>query len=97
MESLSETSEEQAAKELQEFLATPVGMARKALERGDAVFQVQLPLRRQIAETTTTVNSICSEGWELLSVSVAFVETGQGSDGKVKGRMFALYVFKQKV
>ncbi len=76
------------------FLRTPAGQARAARQRGDAVFQCSIDVMDQTAvirmmevgetEQTTTdpvavLNSVCREGWELITGSFVFVERGQQS------------------
>jgi len=88
---------EQAEKERQAFLNTPVGRARTAFERGDHVFQYSLDVMSQQAiivsmvgsttkqKTTDPVailNAVCREGWELVNGSFVFVEQGQQSRDK---------------
>jgi len=88
---------EQAEKERQAFLRTPVGQARTAFERGDHIFQYSLDVMNQQAiivamvgsstkqKTTDAVqvlNSVSREGWELINGSFVFVEQGQQSRDK---------------
>ena len=81
----------------EEFLASPVGQARTAFERGDGVFQCSYAVASQEAITvamtgtgvaTTTsdptevLNHVCNEGWELINGCFVFVEQGQQSRDK---------------
>lgn len=103
----------------QAFFATPAGQARLAFEQGDHVFQHSIDVMKQKAiviamvgsatskETTDPVailNSVCNEGWELLSGSFVFVEEGQqsrdklGSSGQniaTKGTTIGYYLFRR--
>jgi hypothetical protein len=110
---------ERAAKELKRFLATPQGMARTAFEQGSHVFQVSFDVRSTKAnvvpmggafttstsnDVTAVLNEICCEGWDLLTASMVFLETGSESRDKfmasgqqiaVKGDVIGYYVFKR--
>jgi hypothetical protein len=101
------------------FLASPVGRARTGYERGDHVFQYVIDVQNQqavivpmVGGTTTQrtsdpldiLNSVCREGWELVSGSFVFVEMGSESRDKfassgqnvaVKGRTDAYYLFRR--
>ena len=88
---------EEAEKESQAFLASPVGRARIAFENGDHIFQYSLSVMNQKAivvamvgasaqqKTTDPVavlNAVCREGWELVNGSFVFIEQGQESRDK---------------
>lgn len=88
---------EQAEKERQAFLRTPVGQARTAFERGDYIFQYSMDVMNQqaiivamVGSTTKqktsdpveVLNSVSREGWELVNGSFVFVEQGQQSRDK---------------
>jgi hypothetical protein len=88
---------EQAEKERQAFLRTPVGQARTAFERGDYIFQYSMDVMNQqaiivamVGSTTKqktsdpveVLNSVSREGWELINGSFVFVEQGQQSRDK---------------
>jgi hypothetical protein len=103
----------------QAFFATPAGRARLGFERDDHVFQYSIDVMKQEAviiamvgsttskKTTDPVailNSVCNEGWELLSGSFVFVEEGQqsrdklGSSGQniaTKGTTVGYYLFRR--
>jgi len=88
---------DQAARERQAFLRSPVGQAHAAFERGDHVYQYAQDVMSQqavvvamIGSTTTkktsdpseVLNAVCSQGWELINGSFVFVEEGQQSRDK---------------
>jgi hypothetical protein len=101
------------------FFATPAGQARLAFDEGDHVFQYSIDVMKQQAiivamvgsttskKTTDPVailNSVCNEGWELLSGSFVFIEEGQqsrdkfGSSGQniaTKGTTVGYYLFRR--
>ena len=101
------------------FFATPAGQARLAFDEGDHVFQFSIDVMKQKAivvamvgsstskQTTDPVailNSVCNEGWELVSGSFVFVEEGQqsrdkfGSSGQnvaTKGTTVGYYLFRR--
>lgn len=103
----------------QAFFATPAGQARLAFDEGAQVFQYSIDVMKQKAiviamvgsstskQTTDPVailNSVCNEGWELLSGSFVFVEEGQqsrdklGSSGQniaTKGTTVGYYLFRR--
>jgi len=79
------------------FAASPVGRARTAFERGDAVFQYSIDVMSQQAiivimmgsattkktsDPSDILNAVCREGWELVNGSFVFVEEGQQSRDK---------------
>jgi hypothetical protein len=80
-----------------DFLASPVGRARTAYERGDHVFQYSIDVMSQQAiivamvgsatskkasDPTDVLNAVCAQGWELVNGSFVFVEEGQQSRDK---------------
>jgi len=66
------------------FFATPAGQARLAFEREDHAFQYSIDAMKT-ADPVATLNSVCNEGWELLSGSFVFVQQGQQSRDKIGG------------
>lgn len=108
-----------AQRERAAFAASPAGQARAAFARGDHVFQCSIDVMSQqavivamVGSTTTkrttdpvaVLNSVCSEGWELVSGSFVFVEEGQQSRDKfmssgqnvaIKGTTVGYYLFKR--
>lgn len=79
------------------YWESPVGQAKLAHQRGDAVFQLAMPLRGQKAvivpmaggtsvatekDWTAELNEVVSVGWDLVNGSVVFVQTGQESREK---------------
>lgn len=110
---------EQIEKERRAFFKTPAGQARLAYERGDHVFQCSIDVMNQqaiivamvgssTAKKTTDpseiLNSVCREGWDLVSGSFVFIEQGQQSRDKflssgqnvaVKGTVAGYYVFRR--
>lgn len=84
-------------REAREFAVSPVGKARSAFERGDAVFQYSIDVMSQQAiivimmgsattkrtsDPSDVLNAVCREGWELVNGSFVFVEEGQQSRDK---------------
>jgi hypothetical protein len=104
-------------KQWEAFYATPQGQARLAFERGDHVFQYEVDVMNQKAiivamvgsttshksvDPTWILNSVCREGWELVTGSFVFVEEGQQSRDKfmssgqnvaTKGKTVGYYLF----
>lgn len=102
------------------FWESPVGQARLAHERGDVVFQLAMPLRSQKAvivpmaggtsaasekDWTAELNDVVREGWDLLSGSAVYVQTGQESRDKfmasgqnvaISGQVIGYYLFKRR-
>ncbi len=87
----------QHQKEELAFLATPVGQARLAFERGDCVFQYAIDVMnqkavivamigsavtKQTSDPSEILNSVCREGWDLVNGGFVFVEEGQQSRDK---------------
>jgi hypothetical protein len=87
----------QAERERQAFLATPVGRAREAFERGDLLFQYAHDVESQdavviamVGSTTTRrstdpseiLNAVAREGWSLVNASFVFREQGSQSRDK---------------
>lgn len=101
------------------FFRTPAGQARLAYEQGDQVFQysfdvvshqaiiVSMVGSRQAKKTNDPVavlNSVCHEGWELVTGSFVFVHEGSQSRDKfmssgqnlaVKGTTVGYYLFRR--
>jgi hypothetical protein len=101
------------------FFATPAGKARRSFESGDHVFQYSLDVMNQEAiivammgsttskkeaDPSAVLNSVCAEGWELVTGSFVFVEQGHQSRDKfmssgqniaIKGRTVGYYLFKR--
>ncbi|MCW3057874.1 MAG: uncharacterized protein JWO21_1843 [Solirubrobacterales bacterium] len=86
------------------FFATPAGQARLAFERDDHVFQYSIDAMKT-ADPVATLNSVCNEGWELVSGSFVFVEEGQQSRDKVgssgqniatMGTTVGFYLFRRR-
>lgn len=110
---------EQANKDWAAYLESPAGKARTAYERGDQVFQCSIDVMSQQAvivamigsnavQTTTDpvdlLNAVCLEGWDLITGSFVFVETGQQSRDKflssgqnvaIKGTTVGYYLFRR--
>jgi hypothetical protein len=84
------------------FFATPAGQGRLAFEREDHAFQYSVDAMKT-ADPVATLNSVCNEGWELVSGSFVFVEEGQQSRDKVgggqnfvtKGTTVGFYLFRR--
>jgi hypothetical protein len=110
---------EQLEKDRQAFLRSPTGLARTAYERGDHVFQYSIDVMSQqaiivamVGSSTTqkttdpvaVLNSVCTEGWELVNGAFVFVEEGQQSRDKflssgqnvaIKGTTVGYYLFRR--
>jgi hypothetical protein len=99
------TPEEKAAdqdeRQQRAFLESPQGQARLAFERGDEVFQLQMPLYEQQAiivamvgsstagrasDPSAELNRVISEGWELLS---------SGQNVAIKGQVTGYHLFRR--
>lgn len=104
----SRTPEEQAARDVEkaakeaerkqrEFEATPIGKARVAYGRGDALLQIELDLTAQTPWLVPTqgvgtyrtstdpneiLNGVASEGWDLVTAGFPFLEQGSMSRDK---------------
>jgi hypothetical protein len=101
------------------FAASPPGLARSAFQRGDHVFQASFDLANtstyhvlmktgtwtSAEDPTAILNAICDEGWELITGSVVFHETGSQSRDKfmasgqhiaVQGKVIGYYLFRRK-
>ena len=93
----AEKADVAAERELQRFLATPVGQSREAFEYGDHLFQYSHAVMSQeavivamvgstvnatSADPSAILNGVCNEGWELVNGSFVFVEQGQQSRDK---------------
>lgn len=89
--------QERIEKARQAFFASPVGKARTGFDRGDHVFQFKIDVHNQTAvivpmvganttqktsDPVDILNSVCREGWELISRSFVFVEMGSESRDK---------------
>lgn len=110
---------EQIQREEDQFWASPAGQARIAYDEGDHVFQCHFDVmsqeavivvmvgsttRKQTTDPTDILNSVCREGWELITGSFVFVEEGSQSRDKfmssgqniaVKGRTMGYYLFRR--
>jgi hypothetical protein len=111
----------QEAKVAEEFARSPQGRARAAFERGDQLFQCALDLQRTHANVSMlfggqtytgptddpniVLNAIAQEGWELVSASVVFVETGSetrdkllasGQNVATRGTTVGFYAFRRR-
>jgi hypothetical protein len=110
---------EQMEKARKTFFGTPAGKARLAYERADQVFQYDHNVMSQKAvivamvgasNTKTTadpsviLNTVCNEGWELVTGSFVFVEQGMQSRDKlmssgqnvaIKGATVGYYLFRR--
>jgi len=107
-------------KQREAFLKTPAGQARQAFERGDHVFQYSIDVQetkatvvamsgaytrsKETNDPTDVLNSVCHEGWELITGSFVFLELGSESRDKflasgqqvaVKGTIIGYYLFKR--
>jgi hypothetical protein len=103
-----------------EFWSTPMGRARAAYRAGDQMFQYSIDVMNQQAvviamvgakttsktgDPTAVLNSVCREGWEIVSADFPFVMTGQesrdkflasGQDVAVAGTVLGYYVFRRR-
>jgi hypothetical protein len=103
----------------QAFFATPAGRARLAFESGDELFQFSLDVMNQKAivvamvgantsknttDPSAILNSVSTEGWELVTASFVFIEEGQESRDKflasgqnvaTKGSTHGYYLFRR--
>jgi hypothetical protein len=101
------------------FFATPAGRARESFENGDRVFQYSINVMSQQAiivamvgsrtssrttDPSVILNSVCSEGWDLVNGSFVFVEQGQQSRDKfmssgqnvaIQGAIVGYYLFRR--
>ena len=101
------------------FWASPAGRARLAYRAGGQVFQYHIDVMNQTAiivkmvgsatssktgDPTAILNSVCREGWEIVSADFPFVMTGQQSRDKflssgqnvaIGGTVLGFYVFKR--
>jgi hypothetical protein len=102
-----------------EFFKTPAGQARRAFEADDDVFQFEFDVASQAAiivamvgsktatktsDPTEILNSVCREGWRLLTGSFVFKELGSQSRDKflssgqnvaVSGTTVGFYLFER--
>jgi hypothetical protein len=104
----------------EDFFRSPAGQARVAYETGAHVFQYSIDVHKTQAvvvamvgayaraESTTDpsaiLNSVCTEGWDLVNGSFVFLELGSESRDKfmasgqqvaVKGSIVGYYLFKR--
>jgi hypothetical protein len=115
----AEKERKQIERERQAFFSTPAGQARTAYDDGDRVFQCAFDVMSQSAvvvammgstttkktsDPTAILNSVCREGWELLTGSFVFVHEGSQSRDKlmssgqnvaVKGTTMGYYLFRR--
>jgi hypothetical protein len=100
------------------FFESPPGQARTAFEQGDRVFQCAIEVMSQGAVTSftlseatqltwdasTTLNSVCDEGWELVNGSFVFVQMGlesranflaSGENAATHGMTMGYYLFRR--
>ena len=101
------------------FFQTPAGEARLAYERGDQVFQYSFDVvshkaiivamvgskqTKRTNDPVAVLNSVCHEGWELVTGSFVFVHEGSQSRDKfmssgqnvaVKGTTVGYYLFRR--
>ncbi len=88
----AEKAEAKAEKRRAEFERSPTGLARAAFERGYQVFQLSYDVTSQkpvivamdgntveaeSADSNVILNSVCDEGWDLVTGSLLFLEQGQ--------------------
>jgi hypothetical protein len=109
----------QRKKEQDAFRRSPAGRARAAFARGDGIFQLDIDVKNteaiviaMVGASTTTrtadplavLNSVCREGWEIVSGSFVFHELGSESRDKflssgqhiaVTGTVIGYYVFRR--
>lgn len=109
-----------AAKSERAFWLSPQGQARLAHQRGDFVFQLAIPLSQQKAviipmggaatsatekDVSAELNEVVGEGWDLVSGSTVFVETGSetrdkfmasGQNVAVSGQVVGYYLFRRR-
>ena len=102
-----------------DFFETPAGLARLAYEQGDQIFQYAFDVvshkaivvamvgstqTKKTNEPGAVLNSVCHEGWELVSGSFVFVHEGSQSRDKfmssgqnvaVKGTTVGYYLFRR--
>jgi hypothetical protein len=89
--------EQQEARERAAYLASPVGLAETAFERGDHVFQYAQDVmsqeavivsmmgsttRKTTSDASEILNAVCAKGWELVNGSFVFVTEGEQSRDK---------------
>jgi hypothetical protein len=119
VEAQNQKQAERIQRARREFFESPAGRARLGFERGDHVFQYSIDVMNQKAiivqmagsstaqktsDPVDILNSVCGEGWELVSGSFVFVEQGQQSRDKfmssgqnvaIKGQTVGYYLFKR--
>ncbi len=107
-----------AEKARKRFFNTPAGRARLAYEASDHVFQYEYDVMSQKAivvmrknqavqrtsDPSEILNSVCLEGWELVTGSFVFVQTGEVSRNRavksgqqigIHGKVIGCYLFKR--
>jgi predicted phage gp36 major capsid-like protein len=118
-EAAAENERRRIEKARKAFYSTPAGMARAAYDDGDHIFQCAFDVMSQSAvvvamvgstttkrtsDPTAILNSVCREGWDLVTGSFVFVQEGQQSRDKfmasgqnvaVKGTTMGYYLFKR--
>ncbi len=87
----------QAAREWEQFMRSPQGLARQAYEAGDHLFQIGLDVMsqqavivkmigsmapQQTSDPSVVLNAITGEGWDLINGSFVFVQQRQQSRDK---------------
>ncbi len=107
------------SREEEEFWSSPAGQARSAYDKNDHVFQCHFDVlsqeaiivsmigsttKKRTSDPTDILNSVCREGWELITGSFVFLEEGSQSRDKlmssgqniaVKGRNMGYYLFRR--
>jgi hypothetical protein len=93
-----------------QFLASPVGQARTAFERGDHLAQFAASVMSQNAytgpirgttvyatntDTSVVLNAICDEGWELVNSSFVFDMQGRTEQVAFMGEVIGYYLFRR--
>jgi len=84
---------------------TPAGRAKAAIDSGDHVFQLVLPLRLDSAEPDADhngiLNAIEAQGWRLAQASYVSREPGASSDvvtpGERAAGLSAIYIFRRSI
>jgi hypothetical protein len=90
--------EQEAAQQRAAYLASPVGRAQTAYQRGDQVFQFEHDVMSQqaiivamvgsstgktTADPSEILNAVCAQGWELINGSFVFIHEGEQSRDKL--------------
>lgn len=101
---LFKSAEEKAAAQAQRaqerFTRSPVGRATTAQERGDALFQISLPVDETSAQTLSQIEAI---GWHLEHAGYAFIVSSastSNADGVLDylhmgGELTGVYLFRR--